>query len=295
MIIQKSKGDKLFDILNTLGMALIIFVTLYPFWFALIGSLNEGTDYARGGVNLLIRKFTLDNYKVVFSDGEILSAFKVTIARTLVGTSLHVLVTALFAYGFSRKYLLGKKAYATMGLITMYFSGGLIPFYLLLKALGLIDNFLVYILPGLFSFYQVLIFQAFFREIPEAINESAKMDGAGEYRIFFSLIIPLSAPVLAAVTLFAGVHHWNSFFDSMVYTTKRELQVIQLVLIKIIQTKEQAQRMVDIASAVEDNTTSTSDTVQLATMMVTTAPIIMLYPFLQKYFVKGIMIGSVKG
>jgi putative aldouronate transport system permease protein len=296
MITNKSKGDKIFNAVNIFLMLLVIFVTLYPFWYVIIGSFNDGIDYGRGGVNFLVRKFTLANYQAVFRNDEILSGYKVTVARTILGTCLNLLVTSLFAYGFSRKNLKGKNFYAVMGLITMYFSGGLIPTYLLLQSMKLVNSFWVYIFPSLFSFFNVLIFQSFFREIPEAINESAKIDGAGEYRIYFSLIIPLSAPVFAAIALFVGVSHWNAFFDSLVYTTKPQLQTIQLVLMKIIQTKDQAANMANQSAIISDSMDNvTATTIQLATMMVTVAPILILYPFLQKYFVKGIMIGSVKG
>lgn len=296
MQIRKTKGDKIFEAVNICIMLLIIIMTLYPFWYVIIGSFNEGMDYGRGGVNLITRKFTLDNYKAVFMDDTIINAYKVTVARTVLGTLTHLLVTALFAYGFSRKNLKGKNIYATIGIVSMYFGGGLIPYYILLQSIGLINNFLVYILPGLISFYHVLIFQSFFREIPDAINESAKIDGAGEYRIFFSLIIPLSAPVFAAIALFTGVGHWNAFFDSLVFTTTNELQTIQLVLLKIIQSHDAAQNMANQAESIGGmDETVTSKTIQLAAMVVTVAPILALYPFLQKYFVKGIMIGSVKG
>lgn len=296
MFMKKSLGETVFDSINTLLMLVVMLVTLYPFWYAIIGSFNEGFDYGLGGVSLLTRKFTLDNYKVVFNDKQIFNAFKVTILRTCIGTFVHLLVTSLFAYAFSKRDLVGKNLYATLGFIAMYFSGGLIPTYLVLNSLKLVDSFWVYILPPAFSFYQVLIFQAFFRGLPDALSESAKMDGAGEYTVFFRIILPLSGSVFAAVALFNGVFHWNTYFDSLVFTTKRELQVLQLFLVRIIQSKDEAGQLSELASisGSVDNTV-TSETVQLATMVAATVPIILVYPFLQRYFVKGIMIGSVKG
>lgn len=295
MVQYNSKKDKIFNAFNIMLMLIIIFLTLYPFWYSLVGSFNVGDDYMKGGVYFWPRKVTFDNYKVVFSDKSIITAMGVTIARTVIGTFASVLFTSIFAYGFSRKNLMGKKYYAIICLITMYFSGGLIPYYMLIKRLGLLNNFLVYIIPGLFSFFNVLILQSFFREIPDSIVESAKMDGAGEYRIFFKLIIPLSKPVLATIALFNAVGHWNSFFDSMLYTTKPGLQTIQVLLMKIIRSRDGATKLAEMGVSMTQAANTTSVTIQLATMMVATVPILLVYPFLQRYFVSGLTIGSVKG
>ena len=293
---DRSVRDKVFDASNVALMVLIVFVTLFPFWYAVVGSLNHGADYMRGGVTFWPRQFTLANYQVVLRERQIIDAYQITIARTALGTFVHIVFTGVFAYGFSRPLLKGRKVYATIGLITLFFNGGLIPIYLLYRALGLLNNFLVFILPGMFNFWNVLIFQTFFREIPISINESAKMDGANEYTIFFRLIIPVSKPVFAAIALFVSVWHWNSFFDAMVFTTSRSLQPLQLYLMRIIRTREAAANVASraaemMATQFEVNST----TIQLATIVVTALPIIALYPFLQKYFVKGLLIGSIKG
>ncbi|TVQ28750.1 MAG: carbohydrate ABC transporter permease [Spirochaetaceae bacterium] len=277
-------------------MIAVIFVTLFPFWYAVVGSFNHGADYMRGGVTFWPRRFTTANYQVVLRERQIVDAYRITILRTAIGTTAHIVFTGVFAYGFSRPYLRGRKAYATIGLITLFFSGGLIPIYLLYRSLGLLNNFLVYVVPGMFNFWNVLIFQTFFREIPISINESAKMDGANEYTIFFRLIMPVSKPVFAAIALFVAVWHWNSFFDAMVFTTSRSLQPLQLYLMRIIRTREAAANVASraaemMATQFEVNST----TIQLATIVVTALPIILLYPFLQKYFVKGLLIGSIKG
>jgi len=296
MVRIKSREDIIFDIFNTILMLILIFLPLYPVWFCIVGSFNEGLDYMRGGVNFWPRKFTLSNYRVVLMEPRIKDAYKITILRTIIGVITHVLFTSLFAYGFSRRNLIGKKIYGTMGIITMFFSGGLIPSYLLYKWLRLLNSFWVYIIPALFNFWNVIIFQSFFREIPESINESARIDGANEYQIYFYLILPLSKPVLAALALFTGVWHWNSYFDSMVFTTSQELSTIQLLLMKIIRSTEGAANVASRAGEMlERQRDISSTTVQMATMVITSAPIMMLYPFLQKYFVKGVMIGSIKG
>lgn len=296
MLLYKTKADKIFDVCNYMLMILVIFITLFPFWTVLVGSFNEGLDLMKGGVYFWPRKFSLDNYQAVFKDRQILIAYKITVLRTLIGTISSVFVTALFAYGFSRKVLKGRSIYAVIGLTTLFFHGGVIPTYLVIKQLGLLNNFWVYIFPLMFNFFNVLIMQAYFRGIPDSIIESAKIDGAGEYTIFFRLILPLSKPVLAAITLFTGVRHWNSFFDSLLYTTRPELQTIQLYLMKVIRSFSQVSAMMSkYGSGDAAQSTATAHSVQYATMMVVTIPILMLYPFLQKYFVKGIMIGAVKG
>ena len=285
-----------FDVFNTVFMLIIIIVTLYPFWYCLIGSLNEGYDYIKGGVFLLPRAFSWENYRIVLREERLITAYRVTIFRTVIGTVTHLIFTAVFAYGITRKYLLGRSIYLKYAMFTMYFGGGLIPTYLLYINLNLINSFWVYIIPSLFSFYHVIILQSFFKTIPEALNESAMIDGAGEYRIFFSIIVPLSKPVMAAIALFTGVGHWNAYFDSMVFTTSTSLQTVQVYLMRIIREVEFAAKMAaESADLIPGLRRPNAETIKLATMIVATAPILAIYPFLQKYFVKGIMMGSIKG
>lgn len=290
-------GDKAFDIVNTLVMLAVIIVTLGPFWYTLAGSLNEGLDYARGGVFVWPRKFTLYNYVAVFTDRTIYSAYLVTVAKTVIGTITHVFFTALFAYGISRTRLIGRNIYLSIAIFTMFFHGGLIPFYILLKNLGLLNHFLVYIIPALFSVWHMIVLMTSFREIHESIIESAKIDGAGEYQIFFRLVIPLSMPVLAAIALFAGVQQWNSYMDSMIYTTSPSLQTIQLYLMKVITNASEASGLGDRASNIipQAQQMVNPETIKMAAMIATAAPIIAIYPFLQRFFLKGVMLGSVKG
>lgn len=298
MAVAGLKNDRTFRILNSIGMVLLVFITLFPFWYSIVGSFNEGLDFSRGGVVFWPRTPTLANYRIVFRNSEILSSYRVTIARTIIGTISHLVVTSMFAYAFSRRKLVGKKIYASMGIVTMFFYGGLIPTYMLFKVLTILNTFWVYILPALFNFWNVIIFAAFFREIPESINESARIDGANEYTIYARLIIPLSTPVFAALALFTAVYHWNDFFISLVFTTKKELQVMQVYLLRVIQTRSMASQMAAGAVTAQqagDAQATNTRTIQMATMLVATAPILALYPFLQRYFVKGVMIGSIKG
>lgn len=182
-------------------------------------------------------------------------------------------------------------------LITMFFSGGLIPTYLLFRDLHLLDTFWVYVIPTLFSVWNMIIMMSFFRGIPEPLIESAKLDGAGEYRIFFQLIIPLSKPVLAAIALFNGVAHWNTYFDSMMFTNSPDLQTIQLFLMRVVTDADFARSVggAAIANMPEQAKKISPETLKLAMMIATSLPIIIVYPFLQKYFVKGVLIGSIKG
>lgn len=272
-------------------LALLAFVTLYPFYNILINSFNDPTDASRGGITFLPRVFSIENYKMVFRDDSLINAFIVSVSRTGVGTVSAVLFTAAFAYGISKTELLGRKYILILTIITMYFSGGLIPSYLLIvKLLHLKNNFLVYIIPNLFSAFNALIMLSFFRTLPREMEESAKIDGAHELTIFFRFILPVSKPVLATIALFNAVFHWNSWFDAMLYGGP-DLKTLQQILIQIINSNSN----VSLIASDLGLQTVTAESVKLATMVITTLPIVFTYPFLQKYFVKGIMIGSVKG
>lgn len=297
MNIAKTRGEKTFDVINIGIMCVIIFITLYPFWFVIVGSFTEGLAYVRArGVFWWPAEVTLQNYRVVFREPGIANAFQVTIMRTAVGMVTHLLVTGLFAYAFSKTYLVGRKLYAIIGLITMFFAGGVIPSYLLRDWLGLLDTFTVFWLPAMVNFFNVVIFRAFFATIPEAIPESAYIDGAGDYRIFFKLILPLSAPVFAAIALFVGVWHWNDFMQPLLFTSSRDLETVPLLLIRTIRSAEAASGMASRAAGIGvPEHTINPLTIQMATMVVAVAPIVFLYPFLQKHFVKGVLLGSIKG
>ena len=296
MAVTRERG--VFPYVNATIMAVLIFVTLYPFWYVLVGSFNNGIDYLAGGVYFWPRRFTLENYQSVFLDARITRAYLITISRTVIGTVTRVFVCGLFGFAFSRPGLRFKTFYAVLGLVSMYFHAGLIPTYINIKQLGLLNNFLVYILPLMFNFFQVIIFTAFFREIHPAVVESARMDGASWYRTYFSIIFPLSKPVIAALALFTAVEHWNAFFDAMLYMTRTsELNTLQVLLMQIIRDSELASLMAEESFADDDvlEQATTSATIQMATMIVAIGPILLVYPFAQKYFIKGIMIGSVKG
>ena len=291
--INRSAADITFEYFNVVFVFIICFLTLYPIWYVLIQSLNNGFDAAQGRIYWLPRKFTLDNYREVFRNSEIVMAFGISIARTIIATAFHVFFTAMVAYAFLKRELIGRKLYMTMGVITMFFSGGLIPTFIVIKNLGMFDNFSVFIFPTMLSFFDLIIFQAFYRTIPEALEESAKIDGAGPFRIFVQIILPVSKAVLATILLFNGVFNWNDYFMGVIYTNNHDLHPIQTYLYKMIVTSESSKASLNSVGVSQSTFTSTS--LQMATMFVTTIPIVCVYPFLQKHFVKGMLLGSVKG
>lgn len=282
-----------FNVLNYTFLALFCIITIYPIYFVLIGSFNEGSDYMRGGVFLFPREFSLANYGVVLQDERLYVGLKVSILRTVIGTLTSILFTAMVSYAMSRKNLIWRSPYYWLHLITLFFGGGLIPYFLVLKNLALINSFWVYIIPSMFSVFNMIIFNSFFREIPEELHESATVDGANEFRIFLSMFIPLSVPVLATVGLWNAVYHWNSFFDAMIFTTKRDLMPLQLLLMKMIREADVISNSQYIPPQVQRKISV--QTIRMAAIMVSTVPILCVYPFLQRYFVTGFMVGSLKG
>lgn len=288
---RRISGENVFDVCNAVFMGLIILVTLYPFYYVIISSLNEPLDLLKGPVYFFPRKFSLTNYQYILQEQEILKAAFITVSRTVIGSATAVLFTAAFAYGISKKWLLGRRFFIAMALITMYFSGGLIPSYLLIAhGLKLQGNFLVFIIPNLFNAFNAFIMLAFFRGISAEIEESAKMDGANDIVIFFKLILPISMPILATIALFNGVFHWNAWFDALLYGG-RKLETLQQYLVKSIQSATVNAKASSFVSTMGISSTS----IRLTTMVITAFPIVLAYPFLQRYFVKGVMIGSLKG
>ena len=289
------KKWKLFDYINVIIMLLVILVCIYPLIYVVAGAFNEGMDYMRGGVFLFPRKFSLDNFEMVFNDKRLITGFKVTISRTLIGTITGTFFTALVAYGMSRKDLPARNIIYWFNIFTMFFSGGLIPSYLVLKSLHLINTFWVYIIPSLYSVFNMIVFANFFREIPEELHESAVLDGANEFHIFLKLYLPMSGPVLATIALWNGVGHWNAFFDSMVYTSDANLQTLQLFLVKLI--KEAAMAQGEAASKVPAQVVRTTSitTIRYAAIVVSTFPVLVVYPFVQKYLSRGVILGALKG
>lgn len=294
--IKGSLGGRLFDCVNYSLMVILCIVCLYPFIYVFAYSISDGVAASATNIILLPVKPTLINYKTVFANPTISNAFFISVARTVVGSALHIIIISMAAYAVSRPNLLWKrKIILPFFIIPMYFSGGILPTYVILTKLNLNNNFLVYILPMLFQPFHLLILKVYFEQLPQSLEESARIDGAGDLTVFFRIVLPSSLPVLATVTLFIGVAQWNSWYDAFVYVTKLKLYPLQALLRKII-LESQTNDLIDIMQMTQRNVRKevTSESVKMATVIVATVPIIVVYPFLQKYFVKGVMIGAVK-
>lgn len=289
---RKSAEDRIMDFVIYVLALIILFATVYPFYYVFILSFNEGVDASMGGIYWLPRKFTLSNYSKFFTDWKWVRALGITAARTILGTVLGVFFTTLVAYGISFKELIGRKWYMTFIIICMYFSGGIIPYYMVLKSLHLIDTFWVYIIPGMLNLFYITIGRTFFEGIPESLRESAKIDGASEFKIFRSIIMPISKPFMATMALFVGVGHWNNWYDSTFFVKTKTLRTLPYLVMEIVNQFQTGTNNPNAAAQIRTGTTSLS--IQMAAMVISVAPIIFIYPFLQKYFVTGMMVGAVK-
>lgn len=283
-----------FDVVLTIIMCLIIVVTVYPFLNVLAVSLNDAADTVKGGIYIWPRKFTFANYQQVFSGSSKLPlAFFNSVLRTVIGTLTGVIATAMVAYTLSRRDFIFNKFVTLLFVVTMYVSGGLIPEYLVIRNLGLINNFAVYILPGLISAFNVIVMRSFMDGLPEALYESAKIDGANDWTTFYKIVMPLCLPVVATISLFIAVGQWNSWFDTYLYARgNNSMTTLQYELMKII---DNASSNVDINNPLLQNASkSNPQSIKMAITMVATIPILLVYPFVQKYFVTGMTLGAVK-
>lgn len=277
-------------------LTILAFITFYPFWNSLVISFNSGSDTALGGITFWPRDFTLQNYEIVFKDKQIFNAYFITILRTVLGTALSMFFTALFAYGLSKKGILLKKFYTLFAIFTMFFNGGLIPYFIIVYSLNLYNTFFFLILHGMVSVYNMIIFRTFFTQLPDGIEESARIDGCSNFGVFFRIVLPVSGPVLATLGLFTAVFLWNDWFIPAVFINDQNLVPLQTLLVQIINAGTTANLLNNLNSYAQSavSQTVTVKALQMATMMVATLPILMVYPFLQRYFVKGVLIGSLK-
>jgi putative aldouronate transport system permease protein len=290
--IRISLGERFFDASNALLMLALTAVTLYPFLYVLFSSFSDPADLIQHrGLLLFPVGFSLESYKLVLENPMIVIGYFNTLIYVIAGTALNLILTSFAAYALSRKgvSLVGP---IMMGIVfTMFFSGGLIPTYLNMKNLGLLDSRWAMILPSAISTWNLLVMRTSFAGIPIALEESARIDGANDFRILFQIFIPVSLPIMAVMTLFYGVAHWNSYMDALIYLRARDLYPLQLVLQEILITNSTD----SMTSAVADvNKGLMQETIKYATIIVATVPILLLYPFLQRYFVKGVMLGSIK-
>ncbi|MFC4098874.1 carbohydrate ABC transporter permease [Paenibacillus xanthanilyticus] len=288
-----TRGEKLFSAANGLFFIVLMLIMIYPFWYMVMGSLSESDRTAEGGLFLIPAGFSLTAYAAVFQNVSILSGFKVTLITTICGTAIGTFFSATTAYAISRKRLRGGKLFSLLILFTMLFSGGLIPTYLLVKTLHMIDTYWALILPGAMGAWNIFVMVGFFRGIPDELEEAARIDGANDLTIFFRVVLPLSKPVLATVGLFIAVGYWNDFFSSVLYATEKDMWQLQMVLKDLISNTSAAISQAGISVAVQQQVNPF--TVKMASIIVSSLPILAVYPFLQKHFVKGALIGSVKG
>ena len=290
---KTSVADKVFVTLNTLFMIMFVIITLYPVLNTLAISLNDGTDALRGGIYRLPRKFTWKNYITVLQKDNLIMGAYITVARTVIGTALALFANAILAFIVSRKRFMFKKQLSLFWVITMYVNGGMIPTFLLFKTLHLTNSFWVYVIPGMFSAFNMLVIRTYMNGISDSLEESAQLDGAGYTTIFLKIISPLCKPVYATVALFVAVGQWNSWFDAMLYNRmSANLTTLQYELMKLLSSVTNQGNSVEAMKNAAGSVTPTS--VRAAATILTMLPIICLYPFLQRYFVTGLTIGGVK-
>ena len=292
-------------------MVVMAFIMLYPFWYTLVYSFNNGADSARGDLYWWPRIFTIENYTTMFRAYDIWSAYRVTLARVFVGPTSGIIVTLIIAYAMTTPGLMFRKFYNVLIIIPMFFGGGLIPYFLLVNNLGLTNTFWVYIIPGMFGIWNFIMMRAYMGNIPHELQESARIDGAGELSILFRIILPICLPICACLFLFGAVGHWNAWMDAYIFNDRSELFTIQLMLRRVISNVaqltaliEEQGRMAGIAMSGEQRRMMvdefrrsgvSNEAVIASASIISIGPIVFLYPFLQRFFIKGIMIGSLKG
>lgn len=294
-----SAENVIFTTLNSTFLILLSFAMVYPMLNTLAVSFNEGMDTVRGGIYLWPRIFSLQNYRVVLHMDTIYSAFIVSVTKTIVIVVTNLFFTSMLAYTLSRKEYIFNKAITVLFVLTMYFSAGLIPNYMLIKNLNMINTFSVYWIPNIISTFNLIVIRTYIKSIPESFIESAKIDGAREFRIFMQIILPLCAPTLATIGLFVAVGSWNSWFDTFLYNSgKQSLSTLQYELQKLLASAMNAgntQAGANSAAQSGGSNVTTPQSIRAAITIVAAVPILVVYPFLQRYFVNGLAVGGVKG
>ncbi|WP_124066322.1 carbohydrate ABC transporter permease [Clostridium sp. E02] len=299
-VVKKTKyktsfSNHIFVILNTIFMIAFVVITLYPVINTLAVSFNDGTDALRGGIHLLPRRFTLQNYKTVLKKDNLITGAYISIARTVIGTFSALAANAILAFIVSRKRFLFKSQLSLFWVITMYVNGGMIPIFLLFQKLGLTNNFWVYVVPGMVSAFNLLVMRTYMQGIPDSLEESAQLDGAGYFTIFTKIISPLCKPVYATVALFIAVGQWNAWFDAMLYNRMSpQYTTLQYELMKLLSSVSNQGGNVETMKNALSTAAVTPTSVRAAATILTMLPIVCLYPFLQRYFVTGLTIGGVK-
>ena len=292
-VLQKSKGDKVADAAINTVLTLFALVTLFPLYYVVIVSLTPYIEVMKnGGFVIWPEHFTFQAYKEIFGSARIPQALKITVFITVVGTTLNLVVTTLLAYPLSKKSVPGRNFILMALVFTMIFSGGIIPLYIMVRSLGLYDSVWALVIPGMVSTFNLLIVKTYFENLPAEVEEAAKVDGCSDIQTLFRIVLPLSAPIMATIGLFYGVTHWNEYFKGIFYISDKTLMPMQVVLRSMIQAP-------NVSSELSINSLALDalppETIKMAVVVVATLPLLIIYPFLQKYFVKGALLGSVKG
>ncbi|TLS51828.1 carbohydrate ABC transporter permease [Paenibacillus antri] len=291
---HKGIHDKVFETINVIALSLILIVVLYPLVFVLSASISNPYLVIRGEVLLFPKEITFQAYTRVFRDSAVLTGFLNTLVYASTGTMINLAMTTMGAYPLSRPNLPGRKIVMLAILMTMFFSGGLIPTYMVVKSLGIINTYWAMVLPGAVSVFNLIVMRTFFENIPGELHEAAMIDGSSQIRTLLRIVLPLSVPILAVMTLFYGVAHWNSFFNGLIYLSDREKYPLQLIIREIL-IQSQMQEMMELADESAAQQQLMGESIKYALIVVTSLPVLLLYPLLQRYFVQGIMIGAIKG
>ncbi|MFC4101328.1 carbohydrate ABC transporter permease [Paenibacillus xanthanilyticus] len=292
-----TRGERIFQGFNYLFLLAVGFCAAFPFWNIFVVSFNDARDAMRGSIYFWPRKFSIEAYAAIFNESSLVHATYVSIARTVLGTLLGLACTAVLAYLLANRELVFRRMFLFFFIFTMYFSGGLIPEFMLFKSLHLYNNFLVYIVPMALNIWNVMVMRQFFEELPASLAESARIDGASELRTLRSIILPMATPVMATIALMIGVQQWTTWFDTYMFTSgSNDLATLQGVLVKILmETQIQSTDPAQAARLEQAGSILTPEVIKMATITITTVPIVMIYPFLQRYFVGGLTVGAVKG
>jgi putative aldouronate transport system permease protein len=291
-MVDRSISSRIVDYINLFLLIIYSVIALIPFLYIIAGSFSTPEELVRKGFVLIPTKFTLDTYKYIFSTSTLTHSLLVTIYITVLGTITNLLFTVFMAYPLAGKSLVGRRTIMILIVFTMLFSGGMIPTFLIVKSLGLLNSYWAIILPGAISAFNLIILISFFKQLPEELEESAKIDGCGDLRMLFQIVLPLSLPALATFSLFYAVGHWNTFFSAILYVNDSTKWPIQVLLRQIVIL---SQGGIGDSSQFDSNYVPPAETIKMAAIVVSTVPILIVYPFLQKHFAKGVLLGSIKG
>lgn len=292
-MIRQSLGSRIFDIVNVVLLIAIALITLIPFVFVLSGSLTASEELVRRGVVLIPTKLSLDGYRYIFSTKTILWSLGVTVFITIAGTLINLFFTTLTAYPLARSEFMGRRPIMLLILFTMLFSGGMIPTFLVVKSLGLLNSYGSLLIPGAISAFNLIILRNFFQQLPDGLEEAAKIDGCNDFQILIRIVLPLSLPAMATFALFYAVGHWNTFFNAILYINDTTKWPIQVWLRQIVILSQGG--IGDSQQMGSDYVAPPGEVIKMAVIVVSTVPILLVYPFLQKHFAKGVLLGSVKG